>query len=510
MDAGNLLKPMLARGELHCIGATTLDEYRKHIEKDAALERRFQPVPRRPADGRGHDLDPARPARALRGAPRRAHPGHRAGGRRGALATATSPTASCRTRRSTSSTRPAPAAHRDRLDARRSSTRSTRRVMQLEIEARRCARRRTRRSKTRLEHLRARARRPPRAQADAMRAQWEQREGGDRRGPRQLREEHRAAAASRSRQAERAYDLEPRRRAALRARCAELEKQLAERGRRDCASQAPDAVAAQGGGRPRTRSPRSSRAGPASRSPGWSRASARSCCAWTRSLHERVVGQDEAVAAVADADPPARAGHQGPAAADRLVHLPRPHRRRQDRAGPGARRVLFDTEENIVRIDMTEYMEKHTVSRLIGAPPGYVGYDEGGQLTEAVRRQPYSRGALRRDREGAPRRLQRAAADPRRRPPHRLAGPHRRLQEHRHHHDLQHRLGDLLEAATPGADAFEGAAERVLARAARALPARVPEPRRRDHRLPAARRDAAAEIVDLQIDDVQRRLAATA
>ena len=100
-DAGNLLKPMLARGELHCIGATTLDEYRKHIEKDAALERRFQPVHGRAADGRGHDLDPARPEGALRGAPRRAHPGQRAGGGGGALATATSPTASCPTRRST-------------------------------------------------------------------------------------------------------------------------------------------------------------------------------------------------------------------------------------------------------------------------------------------------------------------------------------------------------------------------------------------------------------------------
>jgi ATP-dependent Clp protease ATP-binding subunit ClpB len=84
-DAGNLLKPMLARGELHCIGATTLDEYRKHIEKDAALERRFQPVMVDAPSGRGHHLDPARPARALRGAPRRQDPGQRAGRRRGAL-----------------------------------------------------------------------------------------------------------------------------------------------------------------------------------------------------------------------------------------------------------------------------------------------------------------------------------------------------------------------------------------------------------------------------------------
>ncbi len=123
-DAGNLLKPMLARGELHCIGATTLDEYRKNIEKDAALERRFQPVTVDPPTGRGHRLDPARPARALRGAPRRAHPGQRPGGRGDALRTATSPTGSCRTRRSTSSTRPAPCCAPRSTRCRRSSTRS--------------------------------------------------------------------------------------------------------------------------------------------------------------------------------------------------------------------------------------------------------------------------------------------------------------------------------------------------------------------------------------------------
>ena len=104
-DAANMLKPALARGELRCIGATTLDEYRKHIEKDAALERRFQPVFVGEPSRRGHDLDPARPEGALRGAPRRAHPGRRARRGRDALATATSPTASCPTRRSTSSTR---------------------------------------------------------------------------------------------------------------------------------------------------------------------------------------------------------------------------------------------------------------------------------------------------------------------------------------------------------------------------------------------------------------------
>ena len=106
VDAANLLKPMLARGELRAVGATTLDEYRKHVEKDAALERRFQPVHGRRAVRRGDDRDPARPQGALPGAPRRAHHGRGADRRRDAVASATSPTASCPTRRSTSSTRP--------------------------------------------------------------------------------------------------------------------------------------------------------------------------------------------------------------------------------------------------------------------------------------------------------------------------------------------------------------------------------------------------------------------
>ena len=125
---------MLARGELRAVGATTLDEYRKHIEKDAALERRFQPVHRRRADRRGRDRDPARPQGALRGPPRRPHPGRRADRRRDAVATATSPTASCPTRRSTSSTRPPRGCASRSTRCRPRSTRSTAAIMQLEIE----------------------------------------------------------------------------------------------------------------------------------------------------------------------------------------------------------------------------------------------------------------------------------------------------------------------------------------------------------------------------------------
>ena len=143
MDASNMLKPMLARGELHCIGATTLDEYRKHIEKDAALERRFQPVYVGEPTRRGHDQHPARAARALRAAPQGAHQGRGARRRGGALATATSPTASCRTRPSTWSTRPRRSCGWRRPACRSSWTRSGGGSCSSRSSARGCARRRT-------------------------------------------------------------------------------------------------------------------------------------------------------------------------------------------------------------------------------------------------------------------------------------------------------------------------------------------------------------------------------
>jgi ATP-dependent Clp protease ATP-binding subunit ClpB len=107
-------------------------------------------------------------------------------------------------------------------------------------------------------------------------------------------------------------------------------------------------------------------------------------------LHKRVIGQDDAVTSRGQRDPPQPGRAVRPQPADRVVHVPRPHRRRQDRTRRALAEFLFDDEKAMVRIDMGEYMEKFSVSRLIGAPPGYVGYDEGGQLTEAVRRRPYS------------------------------------------------------------------------------------------------------------------------
>ena len=216
-------------------------------------------------------------------------------------------------------------------------------------------------------------------------------------------------------------------------------------------------------------------------------------------LHERVIGQDEAVAAVADAIRRARAGPQGPQAA---------HRHRSSSSAPPAsarpswrgrwRSSCSTTTSAMFRVDMSEYMEKHTVSRLIGAPPGYVGYEEGGQLTEAVRRRPYQVRPLRRDREGAPGRVQRPAADPGRRPADGRPGPHGRLPQHGHHHDQQRRRqrshsSSVLALVPTGTQQLtdEDFEKRLIGRAPQDLPAGVPESCRRDHRVrPADPRSA--------------------
>ena len=181
-------------------------------------------------------------------------------------------------------------------------------------------------------------------------------------------------------------------------------------------------------------------------------------------LHQRVIGQDEAVKAVADAVIRARAGLKDPNRPIGSFIFLGPTGVGKTELARALAEFLFDGENAMVRIDMSEYMEKHTVARLIGAPPGYVGYEEGGQLTEAVRRRPVLRHPVRRDREGAPRRVQRAAADPRRRPAHRRPGPHGRLQEHRRHHDLERRqpASSSATAAATDPEAYERMREEVL------------------------------------------------
>ena len=157
-------------------------------------------------------------------------------------------------------------------------------------------------------------------------------------------------------------------------------------------------------------------------------------------IAERVVGQDDAVTAVAAAVRRARAGLKDPNRPIGSFLFLGPTGVGKTEVARSLAEFLFDDERAMVRIDMSEYMEKHAVSRLIGAPPGYVGYDEGGQLTEAVQAAPLLGDPLRRDREGPPRRLQRPAPGPRRGPAHRRQGPHGGLPQHGRHHDLQHRL----------------------------------------------------------------------
>ena len=147
-------------------------------------------------------------------------------------------------------------------------------------------------------------------------------------------------------------------------------------------------------------------------------------------LAKRVIGQKEAVQAVSTAVRRARAGLQDPNRPIGSFMFLGPTGVGKTELTKALAAYLFDDENALIRIDMSEYMEKHSVARLIGAPPGYVGYEEGGALTEAVRRRPYQVDAVRRDREGASGRVQRPAAGARRRPAHRRAGPHRRLPQY--------------------------------------------------------------------------------
>ena len=167
-------------------------------------------------------------------------------------------------------------------------------------------------------------------------------------------------------------------------------------------------------------------------------------------LHERVVGQDEAVAAVANALRRARTGLQDPNRPIGSFVFLGPTGVGKTELARALAEFMFDDERAMVRLDMSEYQERHTVSRLVGAPPGYVGYEEGGQLTEAVRRRPVLGRPAGRDREGAPGGLRRAAADPRRRPPDRRPGPHGRLPQHGRDHDLEHPLAPRRCARSSG------------------------------------------------------------
>ncbi|HSF40961.1 MAG TPA: AAA family ATPase, partial [Thermoanaerobaculia bacterium] len=383
-DAGNLLKPMLARGELHCIGATTLDEYRKHIEKDAALERRFQPVM----------VDPPTvedTISILRGLRERFEVHHGVRIQDNALVGA----AILSDRYITDRFLPdkaidlideACAMLRTEIDSMpQELDQVTRRVMQLEIEEAALKKEKDKASQDRLEDLR-RELADLKSKADAMRAQWEAEKKSieEVRGLREQIEKVRQEIEA----AERQYDLNksaelrygklPQLEAQVKEKEAMLAQQQDSGGkllREEVTEEEVAEIVSRWTGIPVTRLVEGERD---------------KLLRMEDILHERVVGQDEAVKLVTDAVIRARSGIKDPRRPIGSFIFLGPTGVGKTELAKTLAHTLFDSEENIIRIDMSEYMERHTVSRLIGAPPGYVGYEEGGQLTEAVRRKPYS------------------------------------------------------------------------------------------------------------------------
>ncbi|MGY5135921.1 ATP-dependent chaperone ClpB [Streptomyces nigrescens] len=383
MDAGNMLKPMLARGELHMIGATTLEEYRKHVESDAALERRFQQV-------LVDEPSVEDTVSILRGLRERLEVFH------GVKIQDTALVAAATLSHRYISDRFLPDKAIDLVDEACARLRTeidsmpaeldeiTRRVTRLEIEDAALAKETDAASRKRLEELR-RELSDLRAEADAMNAQWEAERQAIRR-VQELRQELEQVRQE-AEEAERNYDLN--RAAELRyGTLTELERRLAAE---------EDALAAKQGDTRLLREVVTEDE------------IAEIVAAWTgipvtrlqegerekllrldEILTERVIGQDEAVKLVTDAIIRARSGIRDPRRPIGSFIFLGPTGVGKTELAKALAAALFDTEESIVRLDMSEYQERHTVSRLVGAPPGYVGYEEGGQLTEAVRRKPYS------------------------------------------------------------------------------------------------------------------------
>jgi ATP-dependent Clp protease ATP-binding subunit ClpB len=383
LDAGNMLKPMLARGELHMIGATTVDEYRKHIERDAALERRLQPV-------LVDEPSVEDTISILRGLRERFEVFHGVKIQDAALVAA----ATLSRRYITDRFLPdkaidlvdeACAMLRTEIDSMPTELDElTRRVTRLEIEEAALSKEKDPASKARLEELR-RELADLRGEADAMRARWEA-ERQALKKTQALREELERVRVEAD-LAERNYDLN--RAAELRhGKIPELERRLAaeEQQLRSKQGDQPllkevvtaDEIAlivSRWTHIPVTRLLEGER---------------EKLLRLDQILHERVVGQDEAVQLVADAIIRARSGIRDPRRPIGSFIFLGPTGVGKTELAKTLAAALFDTEDNMVRIDMSEYQERHTVSRLVGAPPGYVGYEEGGQLTEAVRRKPYS------------------------------------------------------------------------------------------------------------------------
>ena len=384
MDAGNLLKPKLARGELHCIGATTLDEYRKYIEKDAALERRFQKVlVDQPSVEDTISI--------LRGLKERFEIHHGVRITDGALiACATLSDRSISDRflpdKAIDLMDEAAARIRTEIDSMPSELDEiSRKIMQLEIEKQALGKETDKASAARLATLEKELAALKEEDA-SMRAQWENEKKAisEVKGTKQQIEE----VKHQMEEAERNYDLEKL--AQLKyGTLPELEKKLEEE------KQKADSV---DGGEARLLKEEVNEEEIAEVISSWTGIPVSKLVETEREkllklpeiLHQRVIGQDEAVTAVSEAILRARAGLKDENRPIGSFIFLGPTGVGKTELAKALSESLFDTERNMIRIDMSEYMEKHSVSRLVGAPPGYVGYDEGGQLTEAVRRKPYS------------------------------------------------------------------------------------------------------------------------
>ena len=381
MDAGNMLKPMLARGELHCIGATTLDEYRKYIEKDAALERRFQPV-------MVDEPSVEDAISILRGLKERYEVYHGVKITDGALVAA----ATLSNRYISDRFLPdkaidlvdeACALIKTELDSMPAEMDELRRkIMQLEIEEAALKKEEDRLSKERLEHLQQELA-ELREEFSKQKAQWDNEKNSVER-VQKIREEieqinNEIQKAQRSYDLEKAAELQYGKLPQLQKQLEEEEAHIKEKDLRLVHESVTDneiaRIISRWTGIPVAKLNESERS---------------KTLHLDEELHKRVIGQDEGVTKVTEAIIRSKAGIKDPSKPIGSFLFLGPTGVGKTELAKALAESLFDDENNMVRIDMSEYMEKYSVSRLIGAPPGYVGYDEGGQLTEAVRRKPYS------------------------------------------------------------------------------------------------------------------------
>ncbi len=383
MDASNLLKPALARGTLHCIGATTTQEYRRYIEKDAALERRFQPVPI--SEPSVEDT-----ISILRGLKERYELHHGVRIADAALVAAATLTARYIADRhlpdkAIDAVDEAASGVRLALDSRPSELdQLTRRIRQLEIERTALTKERDPASRERLKAL-ERELAELKERETALRARWE-RERVQVERLRKLRSELEAARAEEER-AEQAGDLESAARLRF-GRVPELEKELGKLAQQGAADATSTRLLREEVGEEDVARVVAKWSGvPVERMLAGERERLRRM---DEELRARVVGQDDAVRAVADAVRRSRSGLADPNRPIGVFLFVGPTGVGKTELAKALAEFLFHSERALVRIDMSEYMEKHTVARLVGAPPGYVGYEEGGQLTEAVRTHPYT------------------------------------------------------------------------------------------------------------------------